>query len=74
MLAGITDLKIPHANSAVADHLTLSIGVATASPQEGSRPAELIEAADKMLYRAKDQGRNRIETARLASKLRSVGP
>jgi len=73
VLAGITDLRIPHANSAVADHLTLSIGVATASPQESSRPAELIEAADKMLYRAKDQGRNRIETARLATKLRSVG-
>ena len=45
--------------------VTISIGVATSatSVREGSDPAEVLEAADKALYRAKDNGRNRVETA-----------
>jgi two-component system chemotaxis family response regulator WspR len=73
VLATVTGLKIPHANSDAADHVTLSIGVATACPQEGSRPQRLIETADKMLYRAKDRGRNCIEVALPSSPLKSVG-
>lgn len=38
--------------------LTISIGVAAL--QEGGSGAELIDAADKLLYCAKEQGRNRI--------------
>ncbi|MGY0558217.1 MULTISPECIES: diguanylate cyclase [unclassified Lysobacter] len=39
--------------------ITASLGVAT-FPADGSTPAELIELADKALYRAKAEGRNRL--------------
>ncbi len=42
--------------------VTVSIGVATSKLEETS-PQEIIQAADKALYRAKAAGRNRIETA-----------
>jgi GGDEF domain-containing protein len=42
--------------------VTASIGVAT-STKENSSVEEVVEAADKALYRAKAAGRNRIETA-----------
>jgi GGDEF domain-containing protein len=42
--------------------VTASVGVATAS-REDSSADEVIQAADKALYRAKAGGRNRIETA-----------
>lgn len=43
-------------------HVTVSIGVAT-SPNHGRNVAELIKSADKALYRAKENGRNRVEIA-----------
>lgn len=58
----VLDETIPHAFSKVHDIVTLSLGVATIRPSEGRRSAsDLIVAADRMLYRAKDNGRNRIE-------------
>jgi len=42
--------------------VTVSIGVATSSKDE-SHPEEVLQAADKALYRAKANGRNRVETA-----------
>ena len=42
--------------------VTVSIGVAT-SPKEQSDPEQVLQAADKALYRAKANGRNRVETA-----------
>lgn len=42
--------------------ITTSVGVATL-PQHGTTPAELIAAADKALYAAKNNGRNRVESA-----------
>jgi diguanylate cyclase (GGDEF)-like protein len=42
--------------------ITVSIGI-SAYPADGSNVAELIDAADKALYRAKNGGRNLIATA-----------
>ena len=42
--------------------VTASIGVATSTEQPSS-PNEVVQAADKALYRAKAAGRNRVETA-----------
>lgn len=40
--------------------ITTSMGVASATPNDERTTAELLEAADAALYRAKDEGRNRI--------------
>ncbi|MCM2317048.1 MAG: diguanylate cyclase, partial [Thermoanaerobaculia bacterium] len=47
--------------------ITLSIGVATAKPDDGSSSEALMAAADEALYRAKHEGRNRIVTVELPS-------
>jgi diguanylate cyclase (GGDEF)-like protein len=47
--------------SGTALSVTVSIGVATSS--ERSEFEAVVKAADKALYRAKESGRNRVETA-----------
>lgn len=60
MQAGVRDLQIVHHGSAVSQHVTLSMGVASTIPTWEASPLDLIVAADKALYQAKAQGRNRI--------------
>jgi len=74
VLDSIRSLNILHENSDAADHITLSIGVATACPHENSKPKELIQVADQALYRAKERGRNKIEVATTSPTLVNVCP
>ncbi len=47
--------------SAAPQSVTVSIGIATSSDR--TSPDQVMQAADKALYRAKANGRNRVETA-----------
>lgn len=49
-----------HAYSGVADRVTVSVGYASLTPSADLSPQALLEMADKMLYQAKAQGRNRV--------------
>jgi len=57
----IEKLKIPHEKSTCSPFVTLSMGIVTLDDFIEMRPKELIEKADKALYRAKETGRNRVE-------------
>jgi diguanylate cyclase (GGDEF)-like protein len=58
ILTQIQTLQVPHAASPTASHITVSLGVATVIPDQGSSPTLLLEAADQLLYQSKQQGRN----------------
>jgi diguanylate cyclase (GGDEF)-like protein len=51
--------------------ITVSVGVA-AFPRSGTTPQDVLKAADDALYRAKDEGRNRVHVA--ASLVDAEGP
>jgi diguanylate cyclase (GGDEF)-like protein len=57
----IEQLAIPHGASLVAPVLTASVGGATLGEGSAESAAELLEAVDSELYRAKHGGRNRVE-------------
>ncbi len=56
----VNELRIPHQASEVRDTISLSIGVASLVPLPEQSPALLITTSDLCLYKAKEQGRNRI--------------
>lgn len=57
--SGIEGLRILHASSRVSKFVTISLGVAGVMPNKYASANELIEKADKALYKAKLDGRNR---------------
>ncbi|HET9622363.1 MAG TPA: diguanylate cyclase [Kofleriaceae bacterium] len=82
LLAHLDDRRLPHIASSVADHVTISIGVATfqapndadeaAARQAPGRDARaLIAAADQGLYAAKHAGRH---CARFVALAREAAP
>ncbi|MBF0628820.1 MAG: diguanylate cyclase [Magnetococcales bacterium] len=71
---GVAALAIPHPRSEVAGIVTLSMGVVSITPQRGVEPEEILCAADRLLYTAKQEGRNRIEFAPHTSNLCASAP
>ncbi|MCW8958633.1 MAG: diguanylate cyclase [Gammaproteobacteria bacterium] len=64
--AAVEQVAIPHAASAVAPHVTISLGVHTLQPSEVVQEeglAAFIGTADGALYAAKRAGRNRVVAA-----------
>jgi diguanylate cyclase (GGDEF)-like protein len=55
----IRELNIAH-ESSPGGRVTMSIGIASAAPGFDNPPDDLIHAADKALYRAKREGRDRV--------------
>ena len=58
LLKGVQDLDIPHCASAVSDHVTVSIGVASVKVEKGADWKEYVKRADEFLYMAKQSGRD----------------
>jgi two-component system chemotaxis family response regulator WspR len=59
----VAALGIAHATSKAVDHVTVSVGAATAHPVQGGDIVGLIKRVDDCLYSAKQSGRNRVSTA-----------
>jgi len=57
----IHDLQLPHAQSPISSYITLSIGISIQIPTSEDFII-LIQTADHALYKAKHQGRNRIQS------------
>ncbi|HSB97095.1 MAG TPA: sensor domain-containing diguanylate cyclase [Spongiibacteraceae bacterium] len=53
--------QLPHEQSKVEKVLTISLGVGTILPSHDAEPIDFIEKVDRLLYRAKQKGRNCVE-------------
>lgn len=58
-LDAVEALGFAHAQSSVAPHVSLSLGLACQTADADARPEQLLAAADQALYRAKREGRRR---------------
>ena len=59
--SAVKDLQITHEASAISPYVTVSVGVSTIIPTHESEFQTLIDTADKALYQAKSQGRDRVK-------------
>lgn len=59
----VEDLGIAHEYSETAEHVTISVGVCTCTPDDQDKAEELVKKADEALYRSKEEGRNRVTSS-----------
>ncbi|QRY78367.1 diguanylate cyclase [Pseudomonas sp. PDNC002] len=59
----LREQHIAHEKSAVSSLLTISLGVGTAVPAVSDRPLDFVAAVDRLLYQAKQTGRDRLVAA-----------
>jgi diguanylate cyclase (GGDEF)-like protein len=57
VLAQIRESAIPHAASACAPHVTVSVGAVSLVPEDPDGFRQALEEADRLLYEAKENGR-----------------
>lgn len=57
----VEKLKLEHNSSAIADVVTISVGVTSLTLDKNITAAKIIARADKALYIAKDKGRNNVQ-------------
>jgi diguanylate cyclase (GGDEF)-like protein len=69
----VAELTLPHPREPGAV-VTVSVGVASASPARGGSPRDLVESADHALYRAKREGRNCVRAVEASDALRHSSP
>ncbi|MCP4548102.1 MAG: diguanylate cyclase [bacterium] len=62
ILKAVRAQAIPHAESRVSDHVSISLGIASMVPERTISYTDLIKQADLALYQAKMNGRNRALT------------
>jgi len=60
IMAAVAAAQLYHGYSAVSPQVTVSIGIASTTPGVDMPVELLIDSADRALYRAKQEGRNRI--------------
>ena len=60
ILLEVFNLQIPHAGSDISQVVTISIGVVSQVPVRENSPETLVYRADRALYQAKTEGRNRL--------------
>jgi diguanylate cyclase (GGDEF)-like protein len=56
----VVELNIDHQKSSVANYVTVSIGVATSFPGPTTSQEDIMQQADRNLYRAKFNGRDQV--------------
>lgn len=56
--------RIAHERSSVSSLLTISLGVGTIVPGVHDSPLDFLNSVDKLLYQAKQRGRDRLEVAK----------
>ncbi|MFN3988573.1 MAG: diguanylate cyclase [Rhodocyclaceae bacterium] len=57
----VAELELPHASSPADGRVTISMGVGTVMPGPGDDLNDFIAQVDRLLYKAKQNGRNRAE-------------
>ncbi|MBF0219065.1 MAG: diguanylate cyclase [Gammaproteobacteria bacterium] len=62
VVSEVNRANFPHEKSSIGKRVTVSIGVATVIPGQhpSSQSSDLVESADRALYHAKHEGRNRV--------------
>lgn len=60
IIASIRGLRVPHAASDVADHVTVSLGAVLVQPRPERSPESFFQFADQALYEAKQSGKDRM--------------